>query len=283
MPSLLEELKTTVSSRWRQALVHGNKNDKRHWGTKESYYHALVATATESGYRGRLRSRIIETVEPRGSIATFYTVIGPKARHALIKAYFDAESDRPDLAEVCSHDDATDQLIDEVKVWSYWPSREGWLLQLDELTDPTRELAAESLVRVLVDWSVNNSVVATLLDYAPPICAVEDLLAVQKDRSAVDAFRLLRQVVCHAQGPLAMVTDGVLTAVRADLHGTVTPRSTSPEHLLAQIADAVYSLTHLSLTMPDKEIYQALAAAAAYLQEALDRADPGPEEERDDG
>jgi hypothetical protein len=90
-----------------------------------------------------------------------------------------------------------DRLIDEAKVWDYWPHRENLLAGYRGALDAPA--ATRALVSSVARWAHRRPSLAAALDHAPPLCAVEDLLLVHKGRlSAVRATEALRQTVREA-------------------------------------------------------------------------------------
>jgi hypothetical protein len=91
---------------------------------------------------------------------------------------------------------AVDQLIDEAKVWTYWPYRES--LSLRYRTEPGLD-GAELLASTVGSWARRNRGLAGALQCAPPVCAVEDLLVLCPGRySAVHAVTSLAQIIRNA-------------------------------------------------------------------------------------
>lgn len=260
MSSLITDLRETTAARWRHGLIRETR-ERPHWSTKEAYYRAVIA-CLEDGAQISWES-IIERVRPRGAPSTYYTVTGGRATHALIRAYTDDAL--TDIASAYRRTHSHDQLVDETKVWSYWPSREGWLTQLAETTNSSRPIAVECLVRVLADWAVNNQVLAAALDGTPPMCAVEDLRVIQGARgTTLDAARLLESVVKLALSPLGGISDGVLNAVREDLGGEISSIAADPETLLAQLAETISALVEAPSLPKDVR-----SDAAALLEDGL--------------
>jgi hypothetical protein len=181
----LSVLEDTVAARWRRRLVGARPDQKRHWRTKVTYYDA-VFTLLESGSGDALSWRtIVDAVRPRGHRSTFYEVAGPNAKHPLVGAYLeesgDAGIEAMQIALIYRRGMAVQQLIDETKVWSYWPHREGM---------PCADDA--SLGAAVAAWTRRCPKVAAALGYAPPMCAVEDLLLVRRGQlSAHNAVELL--------------------------------------------------------------------------------------------
>src|SRR5262249_1840236 len=143
---------------------------------------------------------IVDTVRPQGSRSTFYEVTGPHARYPLIALLRASECvETAQLAMRYTRSTPVDHLIDETKVYRYWPYRTAWLRLYELEPDLSASALLESLVSVVADWARCSPALAAALDHAPPVCAVEDLLVVSHGRiSAVRAYEILVKVVRHA-------------------------------------------------------------------------------------
>jgi hypothetical protein len=195
-------LDKTVTARWRRRLAGSGPEHGRHWRTKTAYYAAagrLLAAGEQLTW-----STIAAAVEPRGSRSTFYEVTGPHAKHPLIRELTNDESvDSLQLAHYYRRASPIDQLIDETKVWTYWPYRECLVLMCRADPDLDRNAAVDLLAACVDRWTRRNPAVAAALEAAPPVCAVEDLLALRPGQfSAV-----------HAVGVLAKATQGATVTV----------------------------------------------------------------------
>jgi hypothetical protein len=194
-------LHNSVTARWVGALSGNRPDEKRHWRTKTSYYRALAGLLAD-GEAAPPWYRIVHAVEPKGSRSTFYEVAGSRARNPLIGALVaDGSAAAIQVALCYERSGAVDRLIDETKVWDYWPHREGLLVRHRGLDEPT---TARALVSSVAEWAHRRPVLAAALDHAPPVCAVEDLLLLHKGRlSAFGAAAALRQTIRDAAaGPL---------------------------------------------------------------------------------
>jgi hypothetical protein len=139
---------------------------------------------------------VVAAVRPRGSSSTFYEVAGPHARNALIDAYRQASD--PDALQIAFNyrrGSAIERLIDEAKVWSFWECRElyrHWRYQV-------ARARVDALVRAIAMWASDNPSLAAALHYGPPVCAVEDLVALHQGGLApLRAQRWLNDVVREA-------------------------------------------------------------------------------------
>jgi len=173
----------TVAARWQRRL-----RKTRHWRTKAAYYVAVNELLESRPDRPLTWRSVVAAVRPAGSRTTFYDVTGPKARHPLVREFVAAEHiNALQIALRYKRSTAVEQLIDETKVWSYWPYRETWLggAQADQA-------GKDSLVEVVAEWARSHPQLASALDYAPPASAVEDLLHVNEGRlSPMVAYRML--------------------------------------------------------------------------------------------
>jgi len=195
------QLGNTVAARWRSRLTGDPRNEKSHWRTKTAYYRA-VRDLVASGTQPLSWRNIVAAVRPRGSRSTFYEVAGAHARHPLVGDLIeDGKMDSIQIALCYRRSGAVEQLVDETKVWSYWPYREGMLSWFAGRPQSAAAMA-EMLVRVLRDWAHSNRRLAAAVDFAPPACAVEDLLVIMPGR--LSALRLagdLTHVLRDASGP----------------------------------------------------------------------------------
>ncbi len=167
-----EELRGTVTSQWRNGLVGATVHGKAHWRTKVSYYRAVAEVLGRTTGGAPSWREVVARVLPHGSRTTFYDVAGPHAKYPLLSAL--AGSEDPEVMQVAlcyRRDDAIEYLIDEAKVWSFWPYRESILDHPWSVADPDAELT-----RAVTDWARDHPALARALDFAPPACAVEDLV-----------------------------------------------------------------------------------------------------------
>jgi hypothetical protein len=183
---------TTVAARWRRRLL-----TTRHWRTKAAYYRAVTDLLESRPDRPLTWRSVVAAVRPAGSRTTFYDVTGPKARHPLVREFIAAEHiNALQIALRYKRSNAVEQLIDETKVWSYWPYRETWLCG-----DQADRAGRDALVEVVSEWARSHPQLASALDYAPPASAVEDLLHVNEGRlSPIVAYTMLALEVERALG-----------------------------------------------------------------------------------
>lgn len=204
----IHDLRETIADRWRAELTGSRTKPRSHWATKVAYYRAAgEALAATSGAPPSWRD-VVAAVRPRGSASTFYDVAGEHAKHRLIDVYRRArDADSLQIALDYHRTEAIGHLIDEAKVWSYWEYREAYLRTHRDAD----RLPTEGYVEALAAWASVNRPLAAALDFAPPVCAVEDLVALRRgDVAALRARRRLTEVVREAVG-------------RPDLPGSVEP------------------------------------------------------------
>jgi hypothetical protein len=199
----LDALDDTVTVRWRRDLAGTRYTEKSHWLTKMSYYAAVDRILATDGPEPVTWRAIVDSVHPRGNSSTFYGVTGPRARHPLLRAF--ASSECVESLYIALHYqrvNPVDQLIDEAKVWAYWPYRETWLVECRRRNLVTREVAVAAATAGLVAWARDRPALAAALEFAPPMCAVEDLMLVcQGHLSARAAVAKLTEVVRESRCP----------------------------------------------------------------------------------
>jgi hypothetical protein len=185
--------RNTLAERWRMEVMGSRAEPRSHWKTKVAYYRA-VCEALAAADGGPLSWRdIVAVVRPRGSSSTFYEIAGPHAKHSLVDVYH--QTNDPDALQIAlnySRGSAADRLIDEAKVWSFWGYRESYLHRQTQAGEPP----TDALVRALATWATRNRTLAAALHFAPPVCAVEDLVALHNGGlAALRAQRWLNDVM----------------------------------------------------------------------------------------
>jgi hypothetical protein len=213
-PMILEDLRTTVIGGWHDRLA-GNKSARRnHWQTKIVYFRAVTSLLAAQPAQPPTWKCVVDAAGPLGRKSTFYEVAGAHARHRMID---DLLADgRPDSVQIALHylrTDAVEQLIDEAKIWSYWPYRQHLLTSVltEEMTDQQMEHA---LTRSLVVWARSDDQLAAALDHCPPACAVEDLTLLRRGRLA--ATRAASHLADVLRGEAAgTAEDGLVPAMAA--------------------------------------------------------------------
>ncbi|MDQ7905675.1 hypothetical protein RB614_14245 [Phytohabitans sp. ZYX-F-186] len=186
------DLYHTVVGEWHRRLSTTGSTKRSHWRTKVIYFRSVARLlATHPGVRLTWR-RIVEMAGPDGSRSTFYEVAGAHARHPLIDAFIqDGRLDSIQLALCYRRPDAVTQLVDETKVWSFWPYRERLLAAFAAEPVPAEAMEA-ALSEALTIWAGRNPGLAAALDHAPPACAVEDLMIIKGRQVA--AFRATNEL-----------------------------------------------------------------------------------------
>ncbi|MFG2043328.1 hypothetical protein [Dactylosporangium sp. NPDC048998] len=179
------DLSNTVVSRWHRRLSANPTAKRSHWRTKTVYFRA-VATLVAGAPAAQLTWKsIVEAAAPNGSRSTFYEVAGAHARHALIEAFInDGRMDSIQLALYYRRPDAVAQLLDEAKVWSYWPYRERMVDAVTNTAPASTEALETEVTSALQKWGRANPQLAAALNHAPPACAVEDLMLIRSGNLA---------------------------------------------------------------------------------------------------
>ncbi len=261
-PPALSGLDTTTVARWRSRLIGQRPDEKSHWRTKTAYYRAAIELLATVAPRVLSWQMIVSAVRPKGSRSTFYDVAGPHAKHPLIKDFLAGGDDNATQLVLCyRRQSAIEQLIDEAKVWSFWPYRQGWLDQ--HAADPERggSAMAESLLSVVAAWARREAPLAAALDHAPPVCAVEDLVLVRRGQvSATRAFSLLADAISAAGGTAAEIASGLPGGARIDLATTGGPGTA--DAVLDRLAEQIYAMTREAHRVtPTQTSVRELAAA----------------------
>ncbi|MFI5889757.1 hypothetical protein ACIA5D_06510 [Actinoplanes sp. NPDC051513] len=238
---------------------------KKHWNTKVSYYRAVDSLLADGHGDPLSWTDVVAEVRPRGSRTGFYEVAGPHAKKPLPHAYRLAEPGPVrDVACLLDRATAPQRLIDETKVWSYWPHRVGWMHELYRAGEVTRAAVAECLVRVLLDWAVREPRLASALEQSAPVCAIEDLLVIREGRLGAEAAdQVLRRAIRLRLTP-GSSTDGVLHQLRPELRPAPVPPAGNRR--LAQAIDL--------LTRNSRAPYEQRRQAVAMMRDAIDVLEP---------
>ena len=201
MSSTIEQdLRNTVIADW-YARLSGNTSPRRnHWQTRTVYFRAATDLLTSRPGAPLTWKGVVAAARPRGCRSTFYEVAGSHARHRMVDELIaDGRPDSVQLALRYLRTDPVEQLIDETKVWSYWPHRQRLLNHLLS-ADVTRAGAEEALIRTLIGWARQNPALAVAVSHSPPACAVEDLTVLHRGRlAAMRAATRLSDVLRHAE------------------------------------------------------------------------------------
>ncbi|MGI5238094.1 hypothetical protein [Dactylosporangium sp. CA-139066] len=189
------DLSNSVVSRWHRRLSANPAAKRSHWRTKTVYFRAVTALVAGAPAAQLTWKSIVDAAAPNGSRSTFYEVAGAHARHALREAFIDdGRMDSIQLALYYRRPDAVAQLLDEAKVWSYWPFRERMLAAVNAAGPMSAEALEAEVTESLTKWARANPQLAAALDFAPPACAVEDLMLIWNGRlAAVRAANLLTE------------------------------------------------------------------------------------------
>nr|WP_157554547.1 hypothetical protein [Herbidospora sakaeratensis] len=268
MADVLTESRRSVAARWRERLLQGSRHGQRHWATRTVYYAACREVAEAGGRVGREVLAV-----SGGSTSTLYTVVGPRARHSLAAAY------GGELPDCYGRVDALTELARETVVYTFWPYRDSWLQTLE--SGPAGRLAAaEGLVLAVADFAADHPGLLRATGLEPPVCAVEDLMAVFGRRAAArDVFCLLQNVIIDATRGLHVPAEVVLDGVRPALESRIPAVERANEPLPA-LADAVVGVLSARLDPPQRRAAADLLEAAA---EALRRTIRTEGRERDNG
>jgi hypothetical protein len=209
----LPDLHDTTVAQWHRRLSTNPSVKRNHWRTKTHYFGTVASLLVTTPAEQLTWTTIVEAAAPYGSRSTFYEVAGSNARHPLIKELIGGGTTAHDLAAYYQRTNAVAQLIDEAKVWSYWPHRERMLAAGAAASMTPRSLEA-GMTESLRTWARANPQLAAALSHAPPVCAVEDLLVIRDGQlnagQAVDQLtEELRRTIPSAVGE----QDGVHNAL----------------------------------------------------------------------
>jgi hypothetical protein len=191
-------LRTTVIGQWHDRLAENTSAKRNHWQTKVTYFSAADELLTAHPGRPLTWKAVVAAARPRGCRSTFYEVAGSHARHRMIDDLIrDGGSDSVQLALRYLRADPVDQLVDETKVWSFWPYRQRLLARLANAPMPPAAIE-EALTQSLVAWAAAHRSLADALDHTPPACAVEDLMVIENGRlAAMRAASRLTDLLRH--------------------------------------------------------------------------------------
>lgn len=194
-----EDLRQTVIARWYTELAGNPCPRRNHWQTKVIYYRAVAELLAAHPGHPLTWKTVVGAVRPRGSRSTFYEVSGPRARHGMVAGLIADGSVRSiEIALRYRRQDPVEQLIDETKVWSFWPYRQPF-------AEPATEAGAapyqvpDELHEALVLWAGAHPALAAANGHCPPACAVEDMTVLHQGRlAAIRAEGRLTEVLRHA-------------------------------------------------------------------------------------
>ncbi|WP_432839174.1 hypothetical protein [Dactylosporangium sp. CA-092794] len=179
------DLTNTVTHRWHRRLSANPDAKRSHWRTKTVYFRAVAGLVAAAPGTQLTWKCIVEAAAPHGSRSTFYEVAGAHARHPLIEAFIgDGRTDAMSIALHYRRPDAVAQLIDEAKVWSYWPFRERMVDAVTAAAPLSPDALEAEVVESLHKWARNYPALAAALNHTPPACAVEDLMLIRNGQLA---------------------------------------------------------------------------------------------------
>jgi hypothetical protein len=192
MSETIEDLRYTVIGNWHRRLADNKSPRRNHWQTKVVYYQAAAELlAGRPGHPLTWKS-VVGAARPRGCRSTFYEVAGAHARHRMVDDLIvDGRPDAMQIALRYLRTDPVEQLIDETKVWSFWPYRQQLI---------ARQASGEAaLIDALTAWAKLNPALAAATGHTPPACAVEDLTVIHEGQlAAMRVAGRLADVLRHA-------------------------------------------------------------------------------------
>ncbi|MEU4692326.1 hypothetical protein [Actinoplanes sp. NPDC023714] len=196
---IIEDLARTTIAGWYLRLADNQSTQRNHWQTKVMYYRAVIELVAARPGHPLTWKAVVGAVQPRGCRSTFYEVAGQRARHGMIgELLADGSLASVEIAMRYGRTGPVEQLIDETKVWSFWPYRQRFAESAPALgpySDPVPEL----LVEALVAWQRRNPALAAATAFRPPACAVEDLTVLHRGRlAATRAESRLTEILRHA-------------------------------------------------------------------------------------
>jgi len=182
--TIAEDLRHTVIAEWHARLADNQSPRRNHWQTKTIYFQATEQLLNAPLPQPLNWKRIVAAARPHGCRSTFYEVAGSRARHGMVSALIaDGRVDSIQIALRYQRQDPVEQLIDETKVWSYWPYRQNLLnrLHTEEMTADAME---DLLTGTVLTWARSNGSLAAANNRCPPACAVEDLTVLRNGQLA---------------------------------------------------------------------------------------------------
>jgi len=198
---IVEHLGRTVTGTWHARLAGITSVRRNHWQTKIVYFRAATELLTARPGTPLTWKSIVAAARPSGCRSTFYEVAGSHARHRMVDDLIaDGRPDSVQLALRYLRTDPVDQLLDEAKVWSYWPYRQQLVARLEASSMSPAEVAA-ALLETVARWGGDHEALAASVGHTPPACAVEDLTVVHQGRlAAIRAAAQLTDVLRHTPG-----------------------------------------------------------------------------------
>jgi hypothetical protein len=258
-----------------RAETPGDVEAKRSWATRRRYYDALLAVLAEvtasagddEVSRVRVSREALVSRAGQERPSTLYYLVGKQSAGSLLR-HLDERI--PGFRGSQAYHDVVENLIAEVKVWSYWPWREGWLAQLAAMEAPSRHFAAESMIRVLAEWAGRHRGLAGAVGNAPPVAAVEDLLVVCPRAMPIrSATHVLTRTVETALGPREMSPFGVLNEVHSELTTVGFETEDRLNDVLAGLAESLGSVEALLPRLVPAELRRVSEELVPYLTSVL--------------
>jgi hypothetical protein len=199
MSTTIEDLRYTVIGQWHRRLADNKSPRRNHWQTKVVYYQAAAELlASRPGHPLTWKS-VVGAARPRGCRSTFYEVAGAHARHRMVDDLIaDGRADAMQIALRYLRTDPVEQLIDETKVWSFWPYRQQLIVRRSS-GETSRDGMEAALIDALTTWARNHPALAAAVGHTPPACAVEDLTVLHEGQlAAMRSAGRLTDVLRHA-------------------------------------------------------------------------------------
>lgn len=197
--AVIEDLRHTVIGNWHSRLADNKSPRRNHWQTKVIYYQATAELITAQPGNPLTWKSVVAAARPRGCRSTFYEVAGAHARYRMVDDLIaDGRPDSMQIALRYLRTDPVEQLIDETKVWSFWPYRQR-LIRRQLTAETTCEEMEAALAEALATWARRQPALAAAVGHTPPMCAVEDLTVLHGGQLAgLRAVGRLTDVLRHA-------------------------------------------------------------------------------------
>jgi hypothetical protein len=195
-----EDLARAAIAGWYGRLAGNPCTQRNHWQTKTMYYRAVAELLAARPDRPLTWKTIVGAARPRGCRSTFYEVAGQHARHGMVGDLIADGSLRSyEIAMRYGQPGPVEQLVDETKVWSFWPYRQRFVELIIGRGESPEPVPGE-LRDALLAWARSNPALAAANAYRPPACAVEDLTLLHGGRlAATRAESRLTEALRHGQ------------------------------------------------------------------------------------
>jgi hypothetical protein len=179
---ITEDLARTTIAGWYLRLADHTGTQRNHWQTKIMYYQAVDELLAARPDRPLTWKTIVGAARPRGCRSTFYEMAGQRARHGMIgELIADGSVVSFEIALRYRRTSPVGQLIDETKVWAFWPYRQQFA---EHTAEPGTDAVPADLRDALLAWATRYPALAAANAYRPPACAVEDLTVLYQGRLA---------------------------------------------------------------------------------------------------